>query len=243
MKIVDFLKQLNQGEQIKVAGNLGYVVAPNSIRRCFRLSQEERLLLIEIYNLYNDEKGCAFPTQQTLAMYLGVTASTISKLLAKLEEKKFIKSYGKKGKRKKYVPFFDLRSNPYYILSEATHFATKKISEKASDKLDSNWGNKFIQFINVSKSKEFTDSDPYGSLILKFHSDPNVLDELFSLITEYISSVENCELNINWKSEISKLSEKEEKKAERRFYKKKKSRKNQLELDPETLSRFDRWEE
>ncbi|MFJ7827607.1 helix-turn-helix domain-containing protein [Psychrobacillus sp. NPDC096623] len=193
---------INEGGSIKTAANFGYVYTPNSIRRCLRVSQEEKLLLFEIFSLYNEEKGYAFPTQQTLAMYLGVSSSSVSKLLKTLEiEKKFIKSYGKKGKKKRYVPLMSLHSNPYLLLSETFHFATKVIHKEIPEDISGDWGNKLLQFVNVKKEDEFTERDPYGLLLINFDKESSI-EQLLILITEYISRLFSIEVEINWKEEI-----------------------------------------
>lgn len=210
MLLVNYLKSLNEGTEITTTANLGYVYTPNCIRRCLRLSQEEKLLLFEIYSLYNENKGYAFPTQQTLAMYLGVTSSSVSKSLKKLEEKEFIQSWGRKGKKKRYRPRLDIHTKPYMILSETFHFATKIINEKVPEDIDGNWGNKLLQFVNVSKKDEFTERDPYGRLLNDFHPNSSI-DELLTLITEYVSQLFSITLEINWKEEIANNKIKNEK--------------------------------
>lgn len=168
MKLTDYLKEMSEGKRIKHPANLGYVYTPNCIRRCLRLSQEEKLVLFEIYSLYNEGMGYAYPTQQTLAMNVGVSSSSISKSLKQLEQKGFISSHGKKGKSKKYVPNMLLHENPYLILSEVFHFGTKTINKKLPDDIDGTWGNKLLSFVNVKREVEFTEQDIYGSLIKNF---------------------------------------------------------------------------
>lgn len=221
MKLVDYLKKINEGGSIKTAANLGYVYTPNSIRRCLRVSQEEKLLLFEIFSLYNEEKGYAFPTQQTLAMYSGVSSSSVSKVLTTLEEKGFIKAYGKKGKKKRYVPLMSVHSNPYLILSETFHFATKVIHKEIPEDISGDWGNKLLQFVNVNKKDEFTERDPYGLLLINFDKESSS-EQLLILITDYISQLFSTELKINWKEEIERnkkrnISKKEANKKEVRI--------------------------
>ncbi len=203
MKLTDYLKDLNAGKKFKPTGNLGYVYAPNCIRRCLRLSQEEKLVLFEIYSLYNEEKGYAFPTQQTLAMYVRVSSSSISKALKRLEEKEFITSYGAKGKKKRYIPNFALHENPYLVLSETFHFATKVINKHIPEELCGAWGNKLLALVNVKKEHEFTEKDMYGSFIKSFDKN-TTSSELITFITQYISNTYHIDLDINWKDETKK---------------------------------------
>ncbi|EKU42049.1 hypothetical protein C518_3003 [Lysinibacillus fusiformis ZB2] len=203
MKLTDYLKELNEGKKIKPTANLGYVYAPNCIRRCLRLSQEEKLVLFEIYSLYNEEKGCAFPTQQTLAMYVGVSSSSISKALKRLEEKDFIKSYGAKGKKKRYIPSFSLHGNPYLVLSETFHFASKVISKYIPEELCGAWGNKLLSLVNVKKEHEFSEIDMYGNFIKSFNTN-TTSSELIAFIEQYICDTYCIKLDIDWKEEIKK---------------------------------------
>lgn len=61
----------------------------------------------EIYSHFNEEKGYAFPTQQTLALYLGISASSVSKHLKSLELKGFLKSKEGKGSLKRSDSVFE----------------------------------------------------------------------------------------------------------------------------------------
>lgn len=205
MKLVDYLKKMSEGGELKTKANLGYVYIPNNIHRCLRVSQEEKMVLFNIYSLYNEEKGCAFPTQQTLAMYLGVTSSSVSKSLKSLEAKNFIQSYGKKGKKKRYIPRWDLSHNPYIVLSEAFHFATKILSKRIPDDINGDWGNKLLQLVNATKNIEFTDRDLYGNLIQKYNDgsvNGDVIYDLFTLVTQYLERTYNIIIEVNWKDEV-----------------------------------------
>jgi hypothetical protein len=84
LKLTDYFKALNEGKQMELVGNIGYVIFPNCIRRCLRVSSEELMLFTEICSLYNETKKYAYPTQQTLAMSMGVTASTVCRILLHL---------------------------------------------------------------------------------------------------------------------------------------------------------------
>lgn len=246
MKLVDYLKKLYEGTELKTTANLGYVVAPNCIRRCLRVSQEEKMLLLEIYSLYNEEKGYAYPTQQTLAMNLGVTSSTVCKLLKRLEEKGFIESIGRKGSKKRYHPSFSLHLNPYIILSETTHFAVKVINEKIPDEIGGDWANKLLQFINVNKKEEFSELDKYGYLLQNYSE--NAPDELLKIITDYVSTVCNIELEIDWSLEKEAINKKQNYKeseppfrqysSSSLYYENKKTKSVRPEIDEEWLRRY-----
>ncbi|MED1876950.1 helix-turn-helix domain-containing protein [Brevibacillus borstelensis] len=209
MKLSDYLKELYDGTTIDIVGNLGYVIAPNCVRRCLRLSQEEKLLLLEIYSHYNEDKHYAYPTQQTLAMFLGISSATVSKHLKKLEEKGFIKSRGRKGVRKKYYPSFDLHRNPYLVLSELFHFATKVISNKIPDSFSGDWGNLLLQFVNVINKEEFTKTDTYGKYLRLLGTDvlgdESIRYDFLKEVNSYLETLTGVHIEINWEEEVRDL--------------------------------------
>lgn len=210
MKMPHYLMTLAEGIDIKVCTNRGYVITPNCVRRCIRVPQEEKLVLFEIYSHYNDEKGYAFPTQQTLVLYLGISASTVSKHLKSLEQKGFIKSKGGKGKAKIYIPSFQLKNNVYIILSEWFFFAISVVRKKLHESLGAEWANQLLQFVNVKPS---TEHDPYGKFLIKlqkemdFHEDEVIL-EFLNCMKEYVEHITMQPLVINWESEITAKIEK-----------------------------------
>lgn len=240
MKLSDYLKELNEGTTIDVVGNLGYVIAPNCIRRCLRLSQEEKLLLLEIFSHYNEDKHYAYPTQQTLAMYLGVSSASVSKHLKKLEAKGFITSRGRKGVKKRYFPSFNLNRNPYLVLSELFHFATKVISKKFPDSVSGEWGNNLLQFVNVRNKEEFTKTDTYGKYLRLLDAD-SLGDEalrydFLNEITSYLEKVTGVQLKINWEEEVRDRKirlEKKNKVYQKQRTQNKRSKKLELPYDPE----------
>ncbi|WP_338462525.1 helix-turn-helix domain-containing protein [Brevibacillus borstelensis] len=211
MKLPDYLKTLAEGADIEVCTNKGYVITPNCVRRCIRVPQEEKLVLFEIYSHYNDEKGYAFPTQQTLALYLGISASTVSKHLKSLEQKGFIKSRGGKGKSKNYIPSFDLKDNAYIILSEWFFFAVSVIRKKLHDSMGAEWANQLLQFVNVKTTNE---NDLYGKFLVKLKKEmgfalENVILEFLNCMKEYVEQITKQQLVICWNEEISAAIEAE----------------------------------
>jgi DNA-binding transcriptional regulator YhcF (GntR family) len=222
-KLSDYLKDLNEGRKLEISGNIGYVITPNCIRRCLRVSQEEKLLLFEIYSFYNDEKGSAYPTQTTLAMYVGTTPSTVTKHLKTLEEKGFIKSRGGRGRKKQYFPSFELHSNPYILVSEWFHFASKAINMHIYDSAKNEIAAHLTRYINVRKCDEFTSKDQYGRFItLAKHNNLNeVRSEFLNNLTNYLSVSLGMSLTINWQLEINNLKEKripKKEKGRKEFY-------------------------
>ena len=51
------------------------------------LSRREKQVLVWLADFYNDEKGCAWPSQETLAEIAVYSRSTISKACKELERK------------------------------------------------------------------------------------------------------------------------------------------------------------
>ncbi|WP_137671298.1 helix-turn-helix domain-containing protein [Paenibacillus naphthalenovorans] len=210
MKLPDYLMTLAEGIDIKVCTNRGYVITPNCVRRCIRVPQEEKLVLFEIYSHYNDEKGYAFPTQQTLALYLGISASSVSKHLKSLEQKGFIKSMGGKGKSKIYFPSFDLMNNVYIILSEWFFFAIQVIRKNLHDSMGAEWANLLLQFVNIKTS---TENDLYGKYLTKLRKEMDIFhDEIIldflNCMKEYVEQITKQPLVINWEKEIKLAIEK-----------------------------------
>lgn len=213
MKMPDYLMILAEGADFEICSNRGYVITPNCVRRCIRVPQEEKLVLFEIYSHFNEEKGYAFPTQQTLALYLGISASTVSKHLKSLEQKGFIKSRGGKGKSKIYFPSFDLKNNVYLILSEWFFFAIRVIRKKLHDSMGAEWANQLLQFVNVKTSNE---NDLYGKFLIKlqqemgFAREEDAILEFLNYMKNYVEQITTQFLAINWEEEIKVAIEKKE---------------------------------
>lgn len=229
MKLPDYLMILAEGADFEICSNRGYVITPNCVRRCIRVPQEEKLVLFEIYSHYNDEKGYAFPTQQTLALYLGISASTVSKHLKSLEQKGFIKSRGGKGKSKIYFPSFDLKNNVYLILSEWFFFAISVIRKKLHNSMGAEWANQLLQFVNVKIS---TENDLYGKFLIKlqkemgFAFEEDVILEFLNCMKEYVEQLTMQSLDINWEKEIKTAIEKMKESKKRKTYKRKSTMNN-----------------
>jgi DNA-binding transcriptional ArsR family regulator len=212
LNLNNYLKDLFNGKDFKVFINRGYNIVPHCIRRCVRLSQEEKLLLIEIYSLYNDEKGYAYPTQLTLGMYLGLSPSSISRSLNSLEEKGFISSKGKKGGKKRYFPSFNLKDNPYLVLSEAFHFAVKIINEEIHGEANGDWAPALLSYVNVRKVDEFTSKDYYGKCLRNYTLCPDQsVNDLIGAITDYVATHIEGSITIDWVEKVNLHNKKRKK--------------------------------
>ncbi len=226
MKLPDYLMSLAEETDFMICPNKGYVITPNCVRRCLRIPQEEKLVLFEIYSHFNDEKGYAFPTQQTLALYLGISASMVSKHLKSLEQKGFIKSKGGKGRPKRYIPSFQLKENEYILLSEWFFFAISVIRRKLHDSMGAEWANQLLQFVNTKTSSE---NDFYGKYLKKlqkeidFYHDDIIL-EFLNCIKEIVEQITMQSLSIDWKKEISSATAKKKESEKNSAYRRKRNR-------------------
>jgi hypothetical protein len=211
VKLTDYIKSLSEGENIDLKSNLGYVITPNIIRRCFRLSQEEKMILFEIYSHYNESTKSAYPTQQHLALCLGTSASMISKNLRSLDKKGFVKILGKK--KKKYVPLFNLHDNPYIVLTDWFVFIVKTITKYDLDIIGGDWADKMLQIVNVTQKKEYTEDDLYGEYLRKLQEGLSIKEalrkEFIIAISIRVEDMAGMKLEIDWEAEIRKQKQKE----------------------------------
>lgn len=232
MNLPEYLMTLAKGTDFMVCPNRGFVLTPNCVRRCIRVPQEEKLVLFEIYSHFNNDKGYAFPTQQTLALYLGISASTVSKHLKSLEQKGFIRSKGGKGRAKIYIPSFQLKDNVYIILSEWFFFAIKVIRKKLHESMGAEWANQLLQFVNV---KTPTEHDRYGQFLLKLQKEidffqDDVILEFLNCLKEYVEQITTEPLVINWEAEIKSEIEERKKSEKNNTHKSKPNLKNRRSI-------------
>jgi hypothetical protein len=217
MKLTDYIKALSEGENVVMKSNLGYVITPNIIRRCFRLSQEEKMILFEIYSHYNESAKSAYPTQQHLAFCLGTTAGMISKNLRILEKKGFVKIIGKMKKR--YVPLMNLHDNPFIVLTDWFVFAVKTIIKHDLEILGGDWADKMLQIVNIRQKKEYSQDDLYGEYLGKLQdglsSKETLRMEFMIAISKHVEDMTGVKLEIDWEAEIQKQKQKEVRSSEK----------------------------
>jgi DNA-binding transcriptional regulator YhcF (GntR family) len=210
LRYTDYLKEFSKGKPMKEMVNRGYVLTPNAIRRCLRLTQEEKLVLFEIWALNSEQKGYAFPTQQTLAMSLGMTSPSISKHLKKLEGKGFIQSSGGKGTRKRYRPSASLQTNPYILLSEWFHLAVQSFRHHYSEQINGKWGDDLLSYVNVKKADEFTSADHYGQFLIQLQTAADVQTvkkEFLQDVTRHLERQTGKTIPMDWEKEMVNRTE------------------------------------
>jgi biotin operon repressor len=207
IKLVDYLKELQEGKKVEISKNLGYVLSVACIRRCKRVSEEEKMVFHEILALYNEDKKCAFPTQLTLGMYLGLSASSINRHIESLEKKGFVTSRGRKGTKKSYVPSFELHLNPYLILSETFDWYVGTLQNNLPGGIDGKWCELLLRFVNVPQQKQFTEDDQYGYFLneLKYRpgSHRQIQLEFLNALSLYLSGITETKFEIEWEKELA----------------------------------------
>lgn len=165
IKTPDYLAKLStDAGKLKLTANHGYVVAPQKIMRCFRLTDFEKLLLLDLMSFMGN-KDYAFPSHKYLAIRHGKKSTTsIKETLNALYVKGFLDWYrggGDMGTNRYMVG--DLFINPYIILSEATYFLIDTILEEYRSVLSYEKLYGAIQeFINVKKTLVGTEDDKYS---------------------------------------------------------------------------------
>jgi predicted transcriptional regulator len=153
--------------EIPISKNRGYSIAPQKILRCYRLSDLEKLLLIDLFS-YMGKKKYAYPSHNYLALKLGKKSkSSVKKALNSLQGKGFIyweKGGGDLGTNKYWVS--DLSHNPYIIMSEATHFITDMLITKYRSEIqyEKLYG-AILSYVEPPESRLNEESDFYGEFI------------------------------------------------------------------------------
>lgn len=152
---------------IPVLKHRGYSMAPQKILRCARLSDLEKLLLIDLFS-YMGERGYAYPSHNYLSLMLGKKSrSSVKKALNSLQEKGFIyweKGGGDFGTNSYMVA--DLYHNPYIIMSEANHFFTDLLLSKYRNKIpyEKLFG-AILSYLEPPESQLNGETDFYGEYI------------------------------------------------------------------------------
>lgn len=166
-------------EQIKMAANKGYVIAPQKIIRCFRLNDIEKVLLLELLS-YMGANDYAFPSHKRLAFKLGKkSTASIKNALRSLKDKGFIdwrKGGGDIGSNR--YTLNDLYSNPYLIISEFTHFFVEEILDAHRDEIS--YEDIYSTVLEIAEKPKNTReaNDPYGICIDWLFKDINLRDRL-----------------------------------------------------------------
>src|SRR5699024_3261420 len=109
---LDYVKVNKQGRtnyytfNEKANYNRGYTLVGKSLHRSYihgELREQEYKLMILLESYAFDHKKEVYPSNQTLALRLGQSNSTVQRNLRQLRHKQFIKTETKKGRR--YIRF------------------------------------------------------------------------------------------------------------------------------------------
>jgi predicted transcriptional regulator len=203
--------------ELKVSQNRGYVIAPQKIIRCFRLSDLEKTLFLELVS-YMGDNNYAFPSHNYLAFRLGKKSTTsIKQALNSLRSKGLIDwsmGGGDWGTNHYEVP--NLFYNPYLIMSEVTFYCVEQILNMYRNKIsyDDLYG-AVLEFVEKPKAIHNTDHDIYGKYLEHLFNYPKDRDcpSLYitycNWLTEHIERTTGFFIGIRWESHFLKLFEKE----------------------------------
>jgi hypothetical protein len=203
-------------EQLKVVSNTGFVITPQKIIRCFRLSDTEKVLLIDLLS-YMGATGYAFPSHGHLAFRLGKkSTASIKNTLSSLKEKGFIRwvtGGGDLGTN--HYEINNLYYNPYIIMSEFTHYVIDQILDKYRSKISyDKLYSTVLDIVQKPQNSINSEEDVYGIFINYLFEYPNARDSYqtyylyASILTYHIERAANMGININWFDHITDHFEK-----------------------------------
>jgi len=120
-----------------IAPNLEhYLTIPESVKRCYYLDANEKLVLFELYSWAKEDGKCKI-AMDLVSLKLGITEKTVRKCIKELARKKFVQ-VSKQGRSNNYT-FDDLKNNPYLVLSEFIHEFIKDYYYKSGLRQDQEW--------------------------------------------------------------------------------------------------------
>ncbi|MGG3889602.1 helix-turn-helix domain-containing protein [Metabacillus fastidiosus] len=202
-------------KEFKATSNEGYVIAPQKIIRCLRISDLEKLLLLELLSLMGGA-NYAFPSHKYLAIRLGKKSPTsIKRALKTLQEKGFIywaKGGGDLGTNHYHVK--NLFYNPYLIMSEMTFYCIEKILEiyRGDIAYDDLYG-AVLDFVEPKKGEEGIHKDRYDAYIkhlFQYPEDrdcPSLYTTYCDRLSDHIESKTGFGIDIMWESHFMELFE------------------------------------
>lgn len=204
--ISDKLTDLAIKDQLLLASNEGYVIAPQKIIRCFRLTDIEARLLLELMSLMG-ERNYAFPGHKYLTFRLGKKSTTsVKRALKTLQEKGFIyweKGGGDLGTNHYWLN--NLHYNPYIIMSEATFYCVDKILETYRSEIayETLYG-AVLDFIEPSKNVKGTETDMYSRYLKHLFENPedrdcpNIYITYCDRLSDHIEKKTGFSIDILW---------------------------------------------
>jgi hypothetical protein len=191
LRTPDYLVDLSTDcGKLKLTSNHGYVVAPQKIMRCFRLTDFEKLLLLDLLSFMGN-KEYAFPSHKYLAIRHGKKSVTsIKETLNALYDKGFLKwSKGGGDLGTNHYKITDLFFNPYIVMSEATYYFIDCLLYEYRSILSYEKLYGSVQaFINVSKTVEGTESDKYSIYLKHLKNFPKDRDN-YTFYQNYLANL------------------------------------------------------
>jgi hypothetical protein len=198
--------------QLGLQRNKGFTIAPQKILRCFRLSDSEKLLLLDLFS-YLGKSPFAFPSHNTLTFGLGKKGTgSIKAALNSLRDKKFIwwdKGGGDLGTN--HYKVHDLYTNPFVIMSELTHFYKDIVLffYRSNISYENLYG-PILDIVSIPKSKQLSENDVYGMYIKTLLDEPESNHDVgfilhyFTTLDNHIKSQSNAEICIDWNDVVIK---------------------------------------
>lgn len=212
--ITEKLTDISLEHKRLLASNRGYVIAPQKVLRCFRLSDLEIRVLLDLMSLMG-EKDYAFPGHKYLTFHLGKKSVTsIKNALSALKEKEFIvwKNGGNFGTNHYWVK--NLHYNPYIIMSEATHYCVKKILEIYVNKISyEDLYGAVLDFIQPKNNVEGSDKDLYSHYLQHLADNPedrdcpNLYITYCDRLSDHIENKTGFSIDILWDVHFSEVFE------------------------------------
>lgn len=199
--------------QLKMVSNKGYTIAPQKILRCYRVTDFEKVLLIDLVS-YMGDNGYAFPSHGHLAFKHGKkSTASVKTALKSLRDKGFIKWHTGGGDLgTNHYRLKELYFNPYLILSEFTQYCVNEILNRYRGEIS--YDSLFSSVLNFSqKNQNSLVEDIYGKFIDLILKKPAVRNShqhyhLFAdNLTYYIEDCTNFLINIDWYSHVKSFFE------------------------------------
>ncbi|MFD1735413.1 hypothetical protein ACFSCX_02450 [Bacillus salitolerans] len=211
--ITDKLTDIALEQNKMLAANKGYVISPQKIIRCSRVSDLEIRLLQELMSLMGGI-NYAFPGHKRLAYKLRKKSTTsIKKALTALRDKGFIEwQIGGGDLGTNHYRVKNLFYNPYLIMSEATDYCVEIILEKYRGVIqyEELYG-AIMDFMEPRKDIIDTEADIYGLYIkhlFDFPEDrdcPNLYITYCDRLSDHIESRTGIPIDILWDSHFIEI--------------------------------------
>ncbi|WP_046178962.1 helix-turn-helix domain-containing protein [Domibacillus tundrae] len=198
-------------KELKLVSNRGFVVTPQKILRCYRLTDFEKILLIDLLSLMG-ERGYAFPSHGTLAFRQGKkSTASIKSTLNSLCKKGFINwKAGGADLGTNHYKVQNLSYNPYIIMSEFTHYYVNVLIQNYRGIIQYDvMYSTVLDIVEKPKSLIGTEEDAYGKFISYLFKNPHARDDyqLYYLLKDifnyHVELATDREINIDWNKHLT----------------------------------------